>query len=113
MPAAQFIRRQSSGLCVVAVDQPEPVLGGARAAHWGIARPWVHAPATHAPEGYQFRLDVGKAANLLGWRCRLSIDTACNGSPLVPLVPRWRGRQERLYGSNRPLFEIRLAASKD
>ena len=56
MPAAQFIRRQSSGLCVVAADQPDP--------------------ATHAPEEYQLRLDVSKAANLLGWRCRLSMDTA-------------------------------------
>ena len=85
----------------------------ALAEHWGIARPWVQDPATHAPEEYQLRLDVSKAANLLGWRCRLSIDTA------LQWVAGWYrsfhdGVDARsfLYGSNRPLFEIRLCGVK-
>ena len=80
----------------------------ALAAHWGIARPWVQDSATHAPEEYQLRLDVSKAANLLGWRCRLSIDTA------LQWVADWYrsfddgvDARSSLYGSNRPVPEIR------
>lgn len=43
---------------------------------WGVERPWVRDEAVHAPEEQQLRLDVGKAAHGLGWRCRLPIDEA-------------------------------------
>ena len=43
---------------------------------WGIERRWVQDEVVHAPEEQQLRLDVNKAANDLGWRCRLPIDDA-------------------------------------
>lgn len=46
------------------------------AAHWGIERPWLQDGTVHAPEEQQLRLDVSKAASLLGWRCRLTLDNA-------------------------------------
>ncbi|WP_019140747.1 CDP-glucose 4,6-dehydratase [Noviherbaspirillum massiliense] len=44
------------------------------AAEWGIEQPWKPDAAIHAPEERQLRLDVSKAANLLGWSSRLSLD---------------------------------------
>ncbi len=46
------------------------------ASHWGQSPPWVPDSAVHAAEEPQLRLDVTKAASLLGWRCGLSIDQA-------------------------------------
>ena len=43
---------------------------------WNIERPWVQDTVAHAPEEQQLRLDVSKAASLLGWRGRLPIDEA-------------------------------------
>ena len=43
---------------------------------WGIERRWMQDEVVHAPEEQQLRLDVNKAANDLGWRCRLPIDDA-------------------------------------
>jgi len=43
---------------------------------WRIERPWVRDEAVHAPEEQQLRLDVSKAAQVLGWRCELPIDEA-------------------------------------
>jgi CDP-glucose 4,6-dehydratase len=48
----------------------------ALASHWGIERPWEQDKGVHASEAQQLRLDVNKAANLLGWRCQLPIDEA-------------------------------------
>ena len=45
-------------------------------AFWRIERPWVRDEAVHAPEEQQLRLDVSKAAQLLGWHRRLAIDDA-------------------------------------
>jgi CDP-glucose 4,6-dehydratase len=53
------------------------------AKHWGVAVPWVRDAGSHAPEEQQLRLDSSKAGALLGWRCRLPIDTA------VEWVARW------------------------
>ena len=44
------------------------------AACWGAAQPWVADIHSHAAEEQQLRLDVNKAAGLLGWRSRLDID---------------------------------------
>lgn len=46
------------------------------ASQWGIERPWVRDDVLHAPEEQLLRLDVAKAAQQLGWRCRLPIDEA-------------------------------------
>jgi CDP-glucose 4,6-dehydratase len=48
----------------------------ALATQWGIERPWIPDTINHAPEELSLRLDVNKAANMLGWRSRLSIDDA-------------------------------------
>ena len=48
----------------------------ALASHWDVERPWVQDQGVYAPEAQQLRLDVNKAANLLGWRCHLPIDEA-------------------------------------
>jgi CDP-glucose 4,6-dehydratase len=46
------------------------------ATHWSVQPPWVQDGASHSPEEQELRLDVNKAANLLGWRCRLTLDNA-------------------------------------
>jgi CDP-glucose 4,6-dehydratase len=48
----------------------------ALAAQWQIEQPWKVDEEIHPPEELQLRLDVSKAATVLGWRGRLSIDTA-------------------------------------
>ena len=48
----------------------------ALAAHWRIERPWQQDEGIHPPEELQLRLDVSKAATVLGWRGRLSVDEA-------------------------------------
>ena len=42
------------------------------AAHWGVQPPWVAVPAPPVAETQALRLDSGKAARELGWRCRLA-----------------------------------------
>jgi CDP-glucose 4,6-dehydratase len=46
------------------------------AAHWGADMTWVQDGTHHPPEEQLLRLDVTKAATLLGWQCRLPIDDA-------------------------------------
>ena len=66
----------------------------ALALHWGSSMTWVKDAARHAPEEEILRLDVTKAAKLLGWQSRLTIDDA------VRWVAHWyrdlhRGRHAR------------------
>ncbi|MEP6607267.1 MAG: CDP-glucose 4,6-dehydratase [Burkholderiaceae bacterium] len=45
-------------------------------AYWGSNTTWVLDGSQHLPEEQLLRLDVTKAAKLLNWRCRLTIDEA-------------------------------------
>lgn len=60
------------------------------AAHWGRERPcWVQDTADHGHEEQRLRLDVHKAADMLHWRCRLSLDEA------LQWVASWYARHHR------------------
>jgi CDP-glucose 4,6-dehydratase len=62
---------------------PVSYLVEALAKHWGVSIPWVRDPTSYPAEEQELRLDAGKARCRLGWRCRLSIDTAAEW------VARW------------------------
>ena len=61
----------------------------ALAAEWGSRATLEARCRIHAPEEQQLRLDVSKAANVLGWRGRLSIDEA------LRWVASWYGQYHR------------------
>lgn len=51
--------------------------------HWNLEPAWVQAPGEWAHEELQLRLDSSRAAQVLGWRCRLATPEA------LDWVARW------------------------
>jgi len=56
---------------------------------WGMDTPWVHDAAEHVREEPLLRLDTGKSAAYLGWRCILPTDQA-----LRSVVAWYRGYRD-------------------
>ena len=44
--------------------------------HWGVTQPWAAQPGDHPHEAAMLTLDSSAAADLLGWRPRLTLDQA-------------------------------------